>query len=470
MKTFGFTIRKFTTDPYPYQVADCNIDKAVEAGAQIIRIPIDVRDIHPQHTNFFYNSSSADWSIPDYYHTKAVEAGLEIHFLLVVFYQPPLDEWAELVEDTFTRYPDVNTYSVGNEVESQRKWGIGLDNNGDLIEYAEDQFDLAAATYINTINTINPEIIQSMTDQKVVCSSFMGSTVSSYISSAGVNDYKTEVVDRILQARENDPELFDILDIHIYGKPNIAIDIANEWKSWLQERNLQNVPWWVTETGGPRPIEAWQGLDYSVVIDRDDYRDLQFRAVVQRMMQTFVLGDEKVFWWSNNDRWPVSNQPPPQRVSWAKGLYKRDDPYDPKPSMGIYKFLVERIVDGGQIISLNTPHSNVIALEGPNVNDSNTVILAFYKIVDDDYTVKVQLGNLGTVSLISITPNSEIAEPGAGEFLNNDLTVTGEYLQFLTITVKPLLLIANINHSLSWQSDYPAEPIEPGPDDPGSPE
>ena len=39
MKTFGFTIRKFITDPDPYLVADYNIDKAVEADAQILRIP-----------------------------------------------------------------------------------------------------------------------------------------------------------------------------------------------------------------------------------------------------------------------------------------------------------------------------------------------------------------------------------------------------------------------------------------------
>ena len=169
------------------------------------------------------------------------------------------------------------------------------------------------------------------------------------------------------------------------------------------------------------------------------------------MMQTFVLGAEKVFWWSNNDRWEHPNQ-----NGKLLGLFKKDDPYDPKPSMGIYKFLVERIEDAGQIISLNTPHSNVIALQGPNVLDSNTVILAFYKVTDDIYEVEVKMTNLGSTILWKITPDA--TNPSG--FADDNITEPGGMSDFLNIGVIPLLLIADSDYELTWSSNYP--PQEPG--------
>ena len=252
IKTFGFPIKKPTPSQNVQQVMEKNVDLAADVGAQILRLPLNWMKISEDNDINWSNLTNDDWNKSYGFHYAfdyATANGLEVHCHLDIHMPPSsYDGWREFIEAALNRYPEINSWSLGNEVESKYHWFQSLDPSG--LNYFPSALD-AVSAYVELVKNTKMAFSNVSSNQELICSPFMGSTMLLYIDDT-IDDYddqyKYDVVDGILRADYGGYK-YDKLDVHVYSHPDIALDVIQNWKDWRDDTGNGSVPWWVTETG-----------------------------------------------------------------------------------------------------------------------------------------------------------------------------------------------------------------------------
>jgi hypothetical protein len=231
---FGISIAGFLSN----QDYSKSLQYMNEAGANTVRFMskwggLSWEQVEPQKGVF-------DWSKTDEYYSEATKNNLDIMVNIypdnpewddpgneyTLSYPIDMDEYLNFIEKTVERYPAINSWILGVELErgDDKKWWTGTPE-----EYA----DLFVKTY-TTIKSVNPDAIVMTYGTNIYLNRERGE----------IDRFTKPVLAEIKKLTEGTSDFSFVYAIHYYKTHDISlyIDILNYTRSMLDEYGFTEIP------------------------------------------------------------------------------------------------------------------------------------------------------------------------------------------------------------------------------------
>lgn len=278
-----------------------------------------------------------DWSYFDTVVRRAREAGIEllinvrgytgagwpgyVRELYVADRAEKLAAYERFLRELVRRYKgQIRYWQIENEVEWQDWW------RGTMDEYV-----LVLGAAYRTIK--NEDTTSQVLIAGCPTAPFFLADLSNPLNPVSDLAWVRNYFERLRFILDRGRQYFDILDVHLYGKPERMTERIDFFRQQMRSFGYQK-PIWLTETGGPDMREGVADSGKWEQLPPGD-TDTQAREVPKRYALALAAGVDRIFWHS------LTQQDVPTQNVWSGMALVRGK--QRRPAFSAYQLMVQKL-------------------------------------------------------------------------------------------------------------------------------